>query len=386
MSDLTQIKMTAGNGNDHVLIVDDTLKNIQLLGTILREHNYQISVAQTGKQALELVAKEVPDLILLDVMMPEMDGFETCEYLKKNPATRDIPVIFLTAKTETEDLVKGFESGAVDYVAKPFNETELLTRIKSQLKLHNLQREVERMHREQEAFLSHELRNCITPVHGFAELLLRDPTLNESQAENVSRILDGAKNIVTLIGSIKKLQDFEMGQYKFSKSAVALGPLVQKVVADLERVFDNRVKMICENTMTDENIEGDCNLLSGVFRNLIKNGIEHVANLDDELDRVVKVMMHNEAEQVVVRIKNGGEPIPSTRLASFFEKFNTDKSKKKGGTGLGTTYAYLVTKAHGGEISVTSSEKEGTTLTVKFNLCVSNSITNGTELNEKAMA
>src|SRR6516164_8912626 len=104
-----------------ILVVDDTPANIQALAGTLKEKGYQISVATSGKQALEAVERVRPDLILLDVMMPEIDGFETCRRLKASAATNDIPVISLTARTETADIVKGFELGAVDYVPKPFN-------------------------------------------------------------------------------------------------------------------------------------------------------------------------------------------------------------------------------------------------------------------------
>ena len=117
------------NQGSRILIVDDTVKNIQVLGTILKQEGYQLNVAQNGKQALDVVSKVQPDLILLDVMMPEMDGFEACEHLKNDPETADIPVIFLTAKIETDDIVKGFGLGAVDYVTKPFDLEYLRTSI-----------------------------------------------------------------------------------------------------------------------------------------------------------------------------------------------------------------------------------------------------------------
>lgn len=123
-----------------ILVVDDTPANIQSLAAILKEKGYQISVATNGKQALEVLARVQPDLILLDVMMPEMDGFETCRRLKANEQWRSIPVIFLTAKTETTDIVQGFELGAVDYVAKPFNAHELLARVNTHLTMDELRR------------------------------------------------------------------------------------------------------------------------------------------------------------------------------------------------------------------------------------------------------
>jgi adenylate cyclase len=127
-----------------ILIVDDTPANIQTLSAILKEKGYQISVATNGRQALEVVSKVRPDLILLDVMMPEMDGFEACQKLKASD-WHDIPIIFLTAKTETDDIVRGFELGAVDYVAKPFNAHELLARVNTHLSIDRLRRENERL-------------------------------------------------------------------------------------------------------------------------------------------------------------------------------------------------------------------------------------------------
>jgi len=136
--------MTEKASQFHILIVDDTLQNIQVLGTILREQGYQLNVAQDGVQALKQVAKLIPDLILLDIMMPKMDGFETCKRLKEHPKTEDIPVIFLTAKVETDDLVKGFELGAVDYITKPFQSAELLKRVQTHLELVLLRRDLEK--------------------------------------------------------------------------------------------------------------------------------------------------------------------------------------------------------------------------------------------------
>jgi class 3 adenylate cyclase len=126
--------------NHRILIVDDTPANIQSLAAILKGKGYQISVATNGRQALEVLARVRPDLLLLDVMMPEMDGFETCRRLKANEAWRHIPVIFLTAKTEITDIVQGFELGAVDYVAKPFNAHELLARVNTHLTMDELRR------------------------------------------------------------------------------------------------------------------------------------------------------------------------------------------------------------------------------------------------------
>lgn len=137
--------MSPGRPADRILVVDDTPANIQTVTAILRERGYRISVATSGRQALEIVGKVNPDLILLDVVMPELDGFETCRRLKDSEAGRQVPVIFLTARTESEDIVRGFELGAVDYVAKPFNAHELLARVQTHLTIDHLRRENERL-------------------------------------------------------------------------------------------------------------------------------------------------------------------------------------------------------------------------------------------------
>jgi PAS domain S-box-containing protein len=118
-----------------ILVVDDIAKNIQLIGNILQNENYRVSLANNGRQAIAIATEVRPDLILLDVMMPEMDGFETCSILKSHPETENIPIIFLTAKVDSEDIIKGFELGAVDYITKPFNAHELKARVKTHTEL-----------------------------------------------------------------------------------------------------------------------------------------------------------------------------------------------------------------------------------------------------------
>jgi adenylate cyclase len=128
-----------------ILVVDDTPANIQTLAAILKEQGYQLSVATNGRQALEVMEKMRPDLVLMDVMMPEMNGYEACQHIKASPSLRDIPIIFITAKTDTADIVRGFELGAVDYVGKPFNAHELTARVRTHLTIDRLNKENTRL-------------------------------------------------------------------------------------------------------------------------------------------------------------------------------------------------------------------------------------------------
>jgi DNA-binding response OmpR family regulator len=175
--------MSERHNSAYVLIVDDNLKNSQLLGTILREREYQVNVAQSGKQALGAVADRIPDLILLDVMMPEMDGYETCRRLKAETRTEGIPVIFLTGNVDTDDIVKGFELGAVDYVTKPFNATELLRRVETHLELSKLQKDLGREVVERTAELQQAYKQLEYRVK---ELEARDRLMHLQQMPEVS--------------------------------------------------------------------------------------------------------------------------------------------------------------------------------------------------------
>lgn len=135
---------------DKILVVDDISKNIQVLGTILGRQGYAVSYATSGKKAIEMTHSQEFDLILLDVMMPEMDGFEVCRELKNTLRTRDIPIIFLTAKTEQKDINFGLQLGAVDYLTKPVNDVELIARVGTHLSLQRAKKEIEKRNRELE--------------------------------------------------------------------------------------------------------------------------------------------------------------------------------------------------------------------------------------------
>lgn len=355
--------MNTDNKNLRILIVDDTVKNIQVLGTILKQEEYQINVAQNGKQALDVVGKVRPDLILLDVMMPEMDGFEACTHLKQNPETVDIPVIFLTAKVETEDIVKGFELGAVDYVTKPFNPTELLVRVRTHLSIHLLQSalkhaltDISRMQREQEAFLKRELQNRLAPIAQNAEALA------QGSGGDPNVILEGVRGLSELVGQMQAIQEIESGQVAVNKNAVELFPLVERATAELKALYGDLVSLQCKNELITPTVNVDPNLMVGAFQNLFQHAVEHVAPLSDP---TVSIHLVNEGSDALVHVSYGGEAVPPEQLAVFFEKFNADMPHTEG-SGLETNYAYLVTAANGGEISVISDDMAGTTVTIKL--------------------
>src|SRR5438105_10835989 len=198
-----------------ILVVDDVSKNLQVVGTMLRNQGYDVMPATSGRQALERVALEVPDLILLDLMMPEMDGLEVCRRLKAEPLTEQIPIIFLTASNEMEHLVKGFEVGAVDYVTKPFNPPELLARVRTHLELKHARQRLREMNDEKNEFMgiaAHDLRSPLNAIKGYSEMVLEDAKLDPEQAELVGRIHEASKRMVEMVQNLLDVNAIERGE------------------------------------------------------------------------------------------------------------------------------------------------------------------------------
>ena len=190
--------------NFTVMVVDDTQENIDILVTVLG-HQFNVCSAMGGKSALAKIAKDPPDLILLDIMMPEMDGFEVCRQLKSQTETQDIPIIFLTARTDENSVVEGFQAGVVDYITKPFNTTELLVRVKTQLELSHSRREMKRINERLEHLVIHDdLTGLYNTRYLYDELY---QLLERSKAENKSFALlfmdiDNFKHVVDTYGHL----------------------------------------------------------------------------------------------------------------------------------------------------------------------------------------
>jgi len=174
--------MSTMESKSKILIVDDNPLNLKMLNLILENEGYAVIQANNGPSGLREAQQEKPALIFLDIMMPEMDGFEVCKKLKANPITKEIPVIFLTAKTDTEGVVQGFEVGAADYVTRPFNRVELLARLKTHIKLRNFQNHVLELERRNSilamvATTNHEINQPLTVISG--NLFLLRETIGE---------------------------------------------------------------------------------------------------------------------------------------------------------------------------------------------------------------
>lgn len=363
----------------HLLVVDDSPRNIQYLGAVLRDEGYMVSVALDGQQALDRAHTLHPDLVLMDVMMPEMDGLEVCRRMKSDPDLSGIPVIFISAKGAPEDIIEGLSVGGVDYIRKPFQAAEVMQRVKTHLRLSELsqelarrvaeaeaaQQEVLKVSREYASFTRHELSNALGPVLGYSDLLLRRSDLPvETRRSWTEQIRRSALVMKELLGAIKLLQEIEEGIVQLSLSPTNLIALLKTEVAAVELLFQGRGRFILQIPTLPVMVLADATLLGGVFRNLLKNALEHVQDLPPASQGLL-VVMRVIADEVHVDIHNGGDPIPPARLITFFDKFNSTK-RQTGGTGLGTSYARIVVRAHGGSITVESDATRGTCVSFRL--------------------
>jgi PAS domain S-box-containing protein len=229
---------------------------------------------------------------------------------------------------------------------------------------HRLEEKITFLRREQEAFLRHEMKNLFAPIQLFAELVLDSENLTMNQTYYLQRIVETSKRVGEFIDALKRIQDIENGRYILNRVRQSLNSIIKRAIQNLEPLAKKSGVFIRLQEHEEEAVLLlDPNLMPGVFTNLIQNAIEHVIGLKKSEERIVTVGLTREKNRYVICIHNWGAPIPPERVNTFFEKFNVGPEKRNG-TGLGTTYAYLVAKAHGGDIQVTSNAEEGTTVTI----------------------
>lgn len=244
-----------------ILTVDDTPANIRLLTHYLEKQGYQVLTAEDGFEGFKSAIQHCPDLILLDVMMPGTDGYEVCELLKAEEATKDIPVMFLTAKTDVEDKIRGFELGAVDYITKPFNLTEISTRVENQLKKKHIERQNSRY------------RHLFQRISKLTNLGKLGEVLCEELMDELNQVCDGLESSDggdTLKGLLKKLQTYNdiASREKPVRAAVNLIEILETVAGDIRDVTDGGVDFYLELPEEAVSIVGDNGELYQAFWNL----------------------------------------------------------------------------------------------------------------------
>ncbi|MBD2188674.1 hybrid sensor histidine kinase/response regulator [Pseudanabaena mucicola] len=375
-----------------VLVVDDNPTNLSVLVNLLRDVGMRVLVATDGESAIDQISYIKPDLILLDVMMPGIDGFETCLRLKKDPDTAKIPIIFMTALSETVDKVRGLSIGAVDYITKPFEHEEVLVRIRTHLTLakqratiesqnQDLQVEICDRKRAEEALtiflhaVSHDLRN---PVTGLL-MVLNNLTQTSNYEGNIvlpkdtlERMRQSGERQLTLINSLLESHVNDVHGIVIHQQPTTIRDIIQSAIDDMQPLLDK------EETATHVQISDDLPLafvdsahVCRVFQNLIANAIKHNP---PQLNLTISAQL-NKDNMLLCAVTDDGIGMTKEQSEDLFELYSHGKSHNKLNRrslslGLGLYICRQIVQAHGGQITVTSESQVGSTFwfTLPINL------------------
>ena len=349
-----------------VVIVDDTPENLELLESFLEGLGFRVFALPNGEMALKAIARSRPDIVLLDIVMPGMNGYEVCRRLKADPATADIPVIFLSALAEPRDKIQAFAAGGVDYVAKPLQMEEVQARVRTHVELSRRKRELEancqrlrdleRLRDNLTHMIVHDLRAPLTVI-GFNLEMLR--SLIPNLAPEVEEIFASAEsNTCRLAEMIAQLLDvgrLESGQMPLRRTPTNLLDLVHSVRKSVAALAGDRRLAICCTGVTDAICDAD--LVSRVLANLLANAFKYGP---DSVE--VEVTLDGSPDHVRVAITDRGPGIPAVDQARIFDKYAQLETKnRRSGFGIGLAFCRLAVEAHGGRIGVVSEIDRGST-------------------------
>jgi CheY-like chemotaxis protein len=350
-----------------VLVVDDEPANVELLVRRLDALGCDTYRASNGEDALLIADRELPDLILLDIMMPGIDGFDTCRRLKMNDRTAPIPVIFVTARADAEDLQKGFEVGGVDYITKPIGPVETSARVRSAIFTKRLQdelrganealRNVERSRQELIGMLGHDIRNLANSLVAFLQLV-RLGQLDASRPEFAELLGLSESNVTELLRMVNALLDvykMEEGRLQADQQVVRIEDLAKKSMSQL--AAEARARGIEMSSVAGEvRAFVDETLLVRVLTNLLANSVKHTPSGGSA---VVEADAPKDG-WVTVRVRDTGPGIPEIDAANVFDRFyQTASGRSRGGTGLGLAFCKLAVELHGGTIRVSNPGQPG---------------------------
>jgi DNA-binding response OmpR family regulator/anti-sigma regulatory factor (Ser/Thr protein kinase) len=391
-----------------IFIVDDMPANLQVLEKFLTIQGFEVLIAVNGNSALVKIEKAQPHLILLDILMPGMDGYETCHHLKTNPKTQHIPIIFMTALTDTTDKIKGFELGAVDYITKPFHHEEVLIRIKTHLRINQLQQQLERQNTELQAknaelhtltntltqrtkelhltnaklvratrnkddFLanvSHDLRTPLNSILGLTEILQENVygKLTEKQLKSIRIIGESGHHLLSLINDILDLAKVEAGMRTLEIlpiSAEEMGNICLRLIKQLAQKQRVKTNFILDQAVTT--IMADHRAVKQMLLNLLSNAIKFTPE-----GGLVTLEIQGNAKQEIVELKvsDTGKGIPNEKIELLFQPFMQVNDgftiEESQGTGLGLALVSRLAEMHEGSVTVESEVGKGSCFTISL--------------------
>lgn len=355
-----------------VLVVDDTPANLGLVVECLESNNLRVAIARDGMEALRRAELAQPDLILLDVMMPGLDGFETCRRLKAMEKTRDIPVIFMTSLTRTEDKITGFRAGAVDYITKPLQMEELAARVDTHLKLralqqlqekHNvqLQQEVKTRKQAEEALIevihgvrnvsnaiAHDLRTPLTELRARLEVLTRTSKRlgNEEILPELEVALSDVDRVISIFNALLRLAEIDAGVRRSGFAPCDLKTIVSDAVEFYQPVAELRGVALSLECGDDLTAVADQLLLAQAIGNLIDNALKFAPDCGE-----TKVVAIRHGDMISISVADNGPGIPDAQKPKVTERFyRGDASRGTPGVGLGLALVKAVATLHRGSL------------------------------------
>jgi signal transduction histidine kinase len=347
-----------------ILLVDDIPDNIQLLGKLLNSR-YRTSFAKDGEQALTLVKKIRPDLILLDILMPEMNGFEVCRRLKACSETKDIPVIFLTALTNHEDITEGFRVGGVDYVKKPFQVEELLARVETHISLQNAKKALQEAIITRDRFfaiIAHDLRGPFGGFRELTELFIRQINFLDKNdlKNNLENFRQSVKTLYELLENLLSWSQLQQGLMIYLPQRIDLNKTIQDVMILFNQLAALKQIKLVNHIQNDFWVFADSNMLNSVIRNLISNAIKYT-----QPNGTIEASAQRLNEIVEITIKDTGIGMSKEMLSKLFQiQTNRETVRKDSygnkGSGLGLILCHDFVKTNHGNMCVESETDKGT--------------------------
>ncbi|WP_095173482.1 MULTISPECIES: response regulator [Blautia] len=353
-----------------ILIVDDSPEQIHVTGSILAEHGYEVLVASSGKAALSLLERELPDLILLDIHMNDMDGFSLCQKLRSNPCFQDTAVIFMTISQDRESLEKGFALGAQDYIIKPCHASELLARVGAHVRIVTQSKELKTAYRELDQFchtVSHDLKSPLQVIKQLTQLLQEELTpIGTPSTEDSQIILERLEHkCESTEAMISRLLEFsEMVTLPCRPKPVDTAALIGNIFAELSALEPDRHITLELGTQPFPQLSGDPTLLTLLFQNILGNAIKFTRIRDNAR---ICVTASCQADMLLIKVQDNGagfDMASSGRLFHIFERLHT--SEEFEGSGVGLVIVKRIMERHGGFVSVKSKPDSGTAVSLFF--------------------
>ena len=361
-----------------LLVVDDTEDNLDLLEFALKKKPIRLLRASSGRECLEIAGKQLPDIIVLDIQMPEMDGFETLRRLRANPVTEKIPVIFLTAaKKDPKSIEEGLLLGASEYLTKPIDIDELLVRVRSIFKLYRMERELEETRAKFMAMLVHDLRSPLGGIKSVFELLLdlsrEGKTFGPEIMQIVESALASSASLLDLVNDLLDLSKYQAGQVHLDRATVDVSAVIELSVSGFAVPFQNKnVTMKKEYGQGLPLVSIDPRKVSQVVTNLVSNALKFTPKEGQVTIRTGSTVLRKgsvDEPAVSVEVSDTGMGMPTEELSLLFAHYRQVSSAKKvkeKGTGLGLAICKLIVEAHNGTIEVSSTLGKGTSFLFKL--------------------